>query len=191
MLIIIPYRNLPDDCLSDLSLEDTSSVSQSDVEKMSNELGSATHDEITDIKNISKVSVEAVQDSFPTEETAPSEEQYIPTTPNADSRSTPPISPTGNQEKIARRNLDAVFSVIDNNPTLDTFSSGNDRTSASYLAVHPEEWRALFADAEGRRHFLQILDERRGRSSSLHPSGFKALTTAMQVCCLHDIDIYL
>lgn len=53
--------------------------------------------------------------------------------------------------------------------------------NAAHLAVHSEEWRSLFADSEGRKYFLQMLDEKRGRSALLHPRGFRALTTAMQV----------
>lgn len=56
-----------------------------------------------------------------------------------------------------------------------------DEHNAAYLAVHPEEWRSLFADSEGRKYFLQMLDEKRSRCAMLNPRGFRALTTAMQV----------
>ena len=169
--------------MPDLCQEDSLSISPSDIEKTAYEIGPTIQSESSAIKNISENSAEVVQETFPTEESAPSEEQYIPATPNIDTTLLQ-ASPTGIQEKIARRNLDAVFSVLDDTAAMETFNNGYEPktpTSATYLAVHPEEWRALFADAEGRRHFLQILDERRGRSSSLHPNGFKALTTAMQV----------
>lgn len=65
----------------------------------------------------------------------------------------------------------------------DSLVSG-DCPTAAYLAVHPEEWRALFADAEGRKYFLQILDEKRSRSAMLHPRGLKALAVATQVGAL-------
>ncbi len=130
---------------------------------------------------------------FPSEETPPSKLERLKK--NAVLK---PIEPSL-VEKIARQKLDAIFSLspeikfespIANNESGGLSQQGDNMLSpqsAYYLAVHPEEWRTLFADADGRRHFLQVLDERRSRSALLHPKGFQALTTAMQVITTSSI----
>jgi hypothetical protein len=108
----------------------------------------------------------------------------------------------GAHHNVAKRNLEAVFSYsaadgadgpryggaedpIGSSPDASAGGGSRSKSASSpspvHLAVHPEEWRALFADADGRKYFLQILDEKRGRCSSLHPAGFRALVVATQV----------
>ena len=91
-------------------------------------------------------------------------------------------------QTIAKRNMDYIFS--DAGASILSSSSGDavegnnsspQLNKEKRVAIHPESWRALFAVEDGRKYFLQMLDEKRGRYSLLNPRGFKALTTAMQV----------
>jgi hypothetical protein len=60
------------------------------------------------------------------------------------------------------------------------FGPETEESNAELLGIHIEEWRGVFALNEGRKYFLQVLDEKRSRSAMLSASGFKALAVAMR-----------
>lgn len=60
------------------------------------------------------------------------------------------------------------------------FGPESEESNVELLNIHVEEWRGVFALNEGRKYFLQVLDEKRSRSAMLSASGFKALAAAMR-----------
>ena len=225
------YRELPDDCFSEILEHEGSEVEEESDTEREEAAGVGGEDALNEGCKGPAASAVSLSSSPPTGP-APSEESPGVRSRSATASSAPLDSPPSPemciQERIVRRNLDAIFgagaeddgsdgqALSESGHGSECASSAStppahrakrvekdkgkkkrlsfrrkrsisrelvftEEHSAAYLAVHPEEWRSLFADSEGRKYFLQMLDEKRSRSAMLHPRGFKALTTAMQV----------